>query len=164
MTWMPEVNLTGVDYIGGDLSATQVIQNLKRFAEDSRFAQKFAVFDITCMIPPPVDMIHARDVLMHMDSASSLTVVVPVLFLGRVTLPTCRRQTPNVATCGMYFMCISHSARTCLCELWRTSREVAPDIWWLHIGLLQMPHRTSTTQAILRRVTRWGGPIFRMQL
>ncbi|CAE7261850.1 unnamed protein product [Symbiodinium natans] len=72
MTWMPEVNLTGVDYIGGDLSSALVASHLKRFADDPRFANKFAQFDITCMVPPPVDMIHTRDVLMHIDTDLSL--------------------------------------------------------------------------------------------
>ncbi|CAE7402991.1 unnamed protein product [Symbiodinium pilosum] len=72
MTWMPHVNLTGVDYMGGDISSSLVADNLASFAADPRFANKFAVFDITCMIPPKVDMIHTRDVFIHLDSDHSL--------------------------------------------------------------------------------------------
>ena len=72
MTWMPHVNLTGVDYMGGDISSSLVADNLASFAADHRFANKFAVFDITCMIPPKVDMIHTRDVFIHLDSDHSL--------------------------------------------------------------------------------------------
>ncbi|CAE7554696.1 unnamed protein product [Symbiodinium natans] len=72
MTWMPAVNLTGVEYMGGDISASLVADNLRSFVSDPRFANKFAVFDITCMIPPKVDMIHTRDVFIHLDSDLSV--------------------------------------------------------------------------------------------
>ncbi|CAE7188316.1 unnamed protein product [Symbiodinium microadriaticum] len=75
MTWMPEVDLTGVEYFGGDLSSALVTSHLQRFAEDGRFANKFARFDITCMIPPRVDLIHARDVFMHIDTDLSLRAI-----------------------------------------------------------------------------------------
>ncbi|CAE7532321.1 unnamed protein product [Symbiodinium natans] len=72
MTWMPYVNLTGVDYYGGDISPSLVAHNTDLFGEDARFANKFQVFDITCMIPPKIDMIHTRDVFLHISSDLSL--------------------------------------------------------------------------------------------
>ncbi|CAE7356768.1 yoxD [Symbiodinium sp. CCMP2592] len=75
MTWMPEVDLRGVEYFGGDLSSALVASHLQRFAGDRRFANKFARFDITCMIPPRVDLIHARDVFMHIDTDLSLRAI-----------------------------------------------------------------------------------------
>ncbi|CAE7211591.1 unnamed protein product, partial [Symbiodinium necroappetens] len=67
MTWMP-----GVEYMGGDISPSLVASNLRSFASDAKFANRFAVFDITCMIPPKVDMIHTRDVFIHLDSNLSM--------------------------------------------------------------------------------------------
>ncbi|CAE7596250.1 unnamed protein product [Symbiodinium sp. CCMP2592] len=72
MTWMPRVNLTGIEYMGGDISPSLVASNLQSFASDATFANRFAVFDITCMVPPKVDMIHTRDVFIHLDSNLSM--------------------------------------------------------------------------------------------
>jgi len=62
--WMQAVNLTGVQYFGGDITNVTVNKNRGCFggAENVHFNW----FDITCMIPPPVDLILVRDVLFHL--------------------------------------------------------------------------------------------------
>ena len=61
--WMQTVNLTGVQYFGGDISNITVQKNRDCFGAENIH---FDWFDITCMIPPPVDLILVRDILFHL--------------------------------------------------------------------------------------------------
>ncbi|CAJ1445999.1 unnamed protein product, partial [Effrenium voratum] len=72
MTWMSHMNLSGVEYMGGDISPSLIENNLMTFEDDPRFQGRFGVFDITCMVPPKVDLIHTRDVFIHIDSDLSV--------------------------------------------------------------------------------------------
>ena len=66
------MNLSGVEYMGGDISPSLIENNLMTFEDDPRFQGRFGVFDITCMVPPKVDLIHTRDVFIHIDSDLSV--------------------------------------------------------------------------------------------
>lgn len=61
--WMQHVDLQSVVYIGGDITDVTIEQNTRCFQRDNVHFHKF---DLTCMIPPPVDLMITRDVLFHM--------------------------------------------------------------------------------------------------
>jgi hypothetical protein len=61
--WMQTVNLTGLQYFGGDITNVTVQTNQRCFGSDNIH---FHWFDLTCMIPPAVDLILVRDVLFQM--------------------------------------------------------------------------------------------------
>lgn len=61
--WMRHVDLTGVHYIGGDISGEIVARNQSQFAAPDR---TFGVLDITSDPLPKADMIMVRDCLMHL--------------------------------------------------------------------------------------------------
>ena len=70
--WMQEVNLSGIRYLGGDISEETVKRNTECF---SRKGVQFVYFDLTCMVPPPVDLILVRDVLFHLKHDVTLGIL-----------------------------------------------------------------------------------------
>ena len=75
MTWLPSLNLSGVEYRGFDISRVVVRHNNERFQADARFANRFAVLDLRSQIPPRADMVIARDVLFHLPPAVALAAL-----------------------------------------------------------------------------------------
>jgi len=61
--WMQTVNLTSVQYFGGDITNITIQKNRQCFERDN---VHFHWFDLTCMIPPAVDFILVRDALFHL--------------------------------------------------------------------------------------------------
>lgn len=61
--WMQTMNLTGLQYFGGDITNVTVQTNKRCFGSDN---VHFHWFDLTCMVPPAVDLILVRDVLFHL--------------------------------------------------------------------------------------------------
>ncbi|MHA3916247.1 class I SAM-dependent methyltransferase [Halovulum sp. GXIMD14793] len=62
--WMQHVDLTGIDYVGGDISLELVEENAAKFAD--REGIRFSHIDITSDPLPDVDMMMCRDCLFHL--------------------------------------------------------------------------------------------------
>lgn len=60
--WMKEVDLQGIDYIGGDIVAAAIESNRARYGRPGR---NFAVLDLTTGPLPGADAIFCRDCLVH---------------------------------------------------------------------------------------------------
>ena len=61
--WMQTVDLTGIDYIGADISGSLIEENTARFARDG---VRFLHLDITSDPLPASDMLLCRDCLFHL--------------------------------------------------------------------------------------------------
>lgn len=70
--WMQAVNLTGVQYFGADITQRTVDENTKCF---ERADVHFHQIDWSCAIPPPVDLVMARDVLFHLSTSVVLDIL-----------------------------------------------------------------------------------------
>ena len=70
--WIQAVNLTGVQYFGADITQKTVDENTKCFERDD---VHFHHLDWSCTIPPPVDLIMARDVLFHLSTSVVLDIL-----------------------------------------------------------------------------------------
>ena len=68
--WMKEVNLSGIDYIGGDIVPKLIEENKIKY---SNF--KFEVMDVTTTQLPKVDLVFVRDCLGHLSDANVLKAV-----------------------------------------------------------------------------------------
>jgi len=66
-TWMEHVNLSGVQYIGGDIVPTIVEQNQRQYADASR---KFMSLDLTRDDLPDADVLLCRDCMVHLSYAN----------------------------------------------------------------------------------------------
>jgi hypothetical protein len=62
--WMQTVDLTGIDYIGADISGSLIEENTARFARDG---VRFIHLDITADSLPASDMLLCRDCLFHLQ-------------------------------------------------------------------------------------------------
>ena len=71
--WMQTMNLTGLQYFGGDITNVTVQTNTRCFGNDNIH---FHWFDLTCMIPPAVDLILVRDVLFHLPEDLVYTILI----------------------------------------------------------------------------------------
>lgn len=60
--WMKDANLSGIDYVGGDIVEQLVGFNVHRYGSPAR---RFTVLDITRDSLPKVDLILCRDALVH---------------------------------------------------------------------------------------------------
>ncbi len=67
--WMSHVDLTGVDYIGGDIVADLIGRNKEKYKRDG---VDFFVIDITKDELCSVDLVVCRDCLMHLSNAQVL--------------------------------------------------------------------------------------------
>lgn len=63
--WMQTVDLTGVDYIGGDIVPEMIEANNAAHGSPSR---RFMVLDIVTDMLPPADMIFIRDCFIHFSN------------------------------------------------------------------------------------------------
>ena len=70
--WMQAVNLTGVQYFGADITQRTVDETTKCF---ERANVHFHHIDWSCAIPPPVDLVMARDVLFHLSTSVVLDIL-----------------------------------------------------------------------------------------
>ena len=66
-TWMERVDLSGIDYIGGDIVPSIVEQNERLHAGESR---RFVKLDLTRDILPDADVLLCRDCLVHLSYAN----------------------------------------------------------------------------------------------
>jgi hypothetical protein len=90
-TWMEKVDLTGIEYIGGDIVPSIVEQNQRLYARKSR---TFTRLDLTRDLLPDADVLLCRDCLVHLSYAniraalaniarSSIRFVLVTSFPGR---------------------------------------------------------------------------------
>ncbi|WP_126284853.1 class I SAM-dependent methyltransferase [Burkholderia stagnalis] len=63
--WMKSVDLTGVDYIGGDIVPDMIEVNNVNYGSPSR---QFVVLDIATSMLPSADMIFVRDCFIHFSN------------------------------------------------------------------------------------------------
>jgi hypothetical protein len=63
-TWMADVDLTGLRYIGGDLLEEVIEQNRRRHRGPDR---EFVRLDLTSSLLPPADLLLCRDCLVHLS-------------------------------------------------------------------------------------------------
>jgi hypothetical protein len=64
--WMRMLDLTGVDYIGGDIVKALIETNQKKHSSSNK---RFIKIDITSDTPPKVDLILCRDLFIHLPLA-----------------------------------------------------------------------------------------------
>ena len=71
-TWMEHVDLSGIEYIGGDIVPSIVEENQRLHARKSR---RFARLDLTRDILPDADVLLCRDCLVHLSYANIRAVL-----------------------------------------------------------------------------------------
>ena len=74
-SWMQHVDLTGINYIGGDIVAATVVENQRRYATESR---RFIALDLTRDNLPDADVLLCRDCLVHLSYANIARVLANV--------------------------------------------------------------------------------------
>ena len=74
-TWMEHVDLTGIEYIGGDIVPSIVEQNQRLYASESR---RFARLDLTRDLLPSADVLLCRDCLVHLSYANIRAVLANI--------------------------------------------------------------------------------------
>jgi hypothetical protein len=70
--WMQEVDLSSVQYFGGDITSLTIQKNTECFERPN---VHFHVLDWACAIPPPVDLLMLRDVLFHLSTSVNLDIL-----------------------------------------------------------------------------------------
>ena len=73
--WMQHVDLTGIDYIGGDIVPAIVASNQRQFGSDTR---RFVTLDLTRDSLPDADVLLCRDCLVHLSYANIREVLMNV--------------------------------------------------------------------------------------
>jgi len=73
--WMQHVDLTGIDYIGGDIVPAIVAADQRKFGSDTR---RFVTLDLTRDSLPDADVLLCRDCLVHLSYANIREVLMNV--------------------------------------------------------------------------------------
>lgn len=73
--WMEHVDLTGIEYIGGDIVPSIVEKNQRLYASESR---RFARLDLTRDPLPSADVLLCRDCLVHLSYANIRAVLTNI--------------------------------------------------------------------------------------
>jgi hypothetical protein len=74
-TWMERVDLSGIDYIGGDIVPSIVKKNQRLHASGSR---RFVGLDLTRDVLPDADVLLCRDCLVHLSYANIRAVLANI--------------------------------------------------------------------------------------
>lgn len=74
-TWMGQVDLSGIEYIGGDIVPSIIEQNRRLHASDAR---RFLEIDLTRDVLPDADVLLCRDCLVHLSYANIRAVLANV--------------------------------------------------------------------------------------
>lgn len=72
LNWMKELDLSNVEYIGGDIVQALVRKNKKRY---KNFGKKFVKINVISVVPPKSDLILCRDLLIHLPLKDCKEVV-----------------------------------------------------------------------------------------
>ena len=83
--WMRTVDLTGIEYVGADIVTVLIKANRKTYSSDSR---QFIKLDVATAIPPKVDLILCRDLLIHLPLADCQKVLSGFISSGSTYLLT----------------------------------------------------------------------------
>jgi len=78
-TWMEHVDLSDVEYIGGDIVPSIVEENRQRHARETR---RFVVLDLTRDFLPDADVLLCRDCLVHLSYANIHAVLANIARSG----------------------------------------------------------------------------------
>ena len=70
--WMQQVDLSTVQYFGGDITKMTIQKNTECFEQSN---VHFHHLDWSCSIPPPVDLLLVRDVLFHLSTSVVLDIL-----------------------------------------------------------------------------------------
>ena len=73
--WMQHVDLSGIEYIGGDIVPSIIEENRRLYAHKSR---RFVDLDLTRDALPDADVLLCRDCLVHLSYANILAVLTNV--------------------------------------------------------------------------------------
>ena len=74
-TWMEHVDLSGIEYIGGDIVPSIVEENRRLYARES---VRFVELDLTKDVLPDADILLCRDALVHLSYANIRAVLANV--------------------------------------------------------------------------------------
>jgi len=74
-TWMERVDLSGIEYVGGDIVPSIVEQNQRLHASGSR---RFVGLDLTRDVLPDADVLLCRDCLVHLSYANIRAVLANI--------------------------------------------------------------------------------------
>lgn len=74
-TWMEHVDLSGIEYIGGDIVPSIVEENRRLHARESR---RFVELDLTRDVLPDADVLLCRDCLVHLSYANIRAVLANI--------------------------------------------------------------------------------------
>jgi hypothetical protein len=83
--WMRTVDLSGIEYIGADIVAALVKANQNAY---SSINKEFIKLDVATAIPPKVDLILCRDLLIHLPLAECQKVLSGFISSGSTYLLT----------------------------------------------------------------------------
>jgi len=73
--WMEHVDLSGIEYIGGDIVPSIVEENQRLHAQESR---RFVQLDLTRDVLPDADVLLCRDCLVHLSYANIRSVLANI--------------------------------------------------------------------------------------
>jgi hypothetical protein len=74
-TWMKQVDLSGIEYIGGDIVPSIVEKNQRLHVSESR---RFVGLDLTRDVLPDADVLLCRDCLVHLSYANIRAVIANI--------------------------------------------------------------------------------------
>lgn len=77
--WLQHVDLTGVDYTGGDIVPALVAENERRYAAEPR---RFMMLDLTRDTLPRADVLLCRDCLVHLSYSNIRTALTNIAHSG----------------------------------------------------------------------------------
>jgi len=64
LNWMSHISLDGISYLGGDISESIIKDNGEQYRKFGNFIK----IDVTKEVPPKVDLILSRDLLVHLQN------------------------------------------------------------------------------------------------
>ena len=74
-TWMDQVDLTGIEYLGGDIVPLIIEENQRLHSSESR---RFMQLDLTRDVLPDADVLLCRDCLVHLSYANIRVVLANI--------------------------------------------------------------------------------------
>jgi hypothetical protein len=119
--WMKEVDLSSIDYLGGDVVESVVHANNERYRSARRH---FAVLDIIHSPLPKVDLILCRDCLSHLP------------------LPEIQLALANIASSKATFVILTHYPAI-------TENQPLPDLHWRPLNFQQAPFHFPSPVAMI---------------
>lgn len=79
LNWLSAVDLGGAEYLGVDVVPELIARNREVHGSDR---MRFACEDLTAWVPPPVDLVIVRDLLIHLTNDQALASLANVVASG----------------------------------------------------------------------------------